>query len=361
MKGTFRILGVAAAAALVLAATATTAPAALIHHLKIAGEAGYGGTVIVNGPGDAIDVEVWAEITEGSGTGEAFVSGAYRLWSSDGGPVLGDYVGWQIPEWTLQTDFFGNPIPGQYKGGNSPGTPADLDGDGDMDWGALPTGSVTDTSNGTSWVTLRDPLAGPPLAFGDLHQIGQGQWVVGGIESASWNAVELAVDASNTAPFIYTWFEAMNQQSYPDNGSGNAPQAMDAITVLLASDADASSMAGGQMVTADADLVLDGSAATGSINWWRWEFNGDGAYTGDGDPDLAIETGDAVTVLTMADLDAMGLGMGMHNVSMTVGWVESPATNVDTSGLVDFEIVPEPATLALVGLGLAALVRRKRQ
>ncbi len=360
MKGTFRILGVAAAAALIMAATATTASADLIHHMKIAGQADYGGSVIVDGPGDTIDVEAWVEITGGSGDGEAFVSGAYRLWSSDGGPVLGDYAGWEIPEWTLQTDFFGDPIPGSYKGGNTPGTPADLDGDGDTDWGASPTNKVTDTSNGTSWVTLRDPLSGPPLAFGDEHQIGHGQWEVTGLDLASRDAVELAVDASNMAPFIYSWFEDMTPQSYPDNG-GAPPVATDAITVLLASTADAGSVAGAQVVDPETELVLDGSAATGSINWWRWEFDGDGDYTGEGDPDLAIETGDPVTVLTMADLDAMGLGMGMHEVTMTVGWVQSPAENVDTSDSTTFEIVPEPATLALVGLGLAALARRKRQ
>jgi len=46
---------------------------------------------------------------------------------------------------------------------------------------------------------------------------------------------------------------------------------------------------------------------------------------------------------------------------MVVGWEGSPLILTGESGDIPFTLLPEPATLALVGVGLVVLARRKRK
>lgn len=108
---------------------------------------------------------------------------------------------------------------------------------------------------------------------------------------------------------------------------------------------------------ADPPLVLNGRASTGSINWWGWDFDGDGIYDIEG---LGEHGFDEITV-TYQDLIDLGLEEGIYpDASMAVAWVTSPATNEDDVTF-EFEIFPEPATIALLVAGcLLTRIRRRR-
>ena len=102
----------------------------------------------------------------------------------------------------------------------------------------------------------------------------------------------------------------------------------------------------------DPSLVLDGTASTGSINWWAWDFDGNG------DNDL-VRAGGLVEV-TYADLEAYGLERNVPYVArMTVGWSASDPMNLSTDTF-NLTLVPEPGTLALLALGSLTLLRRCR-
>ncbi len=147
----------------------------------------------------------------------------------------------------------------------------------------------------------------------------------------------------------------------PAPGDPNAGELLagDKVVLYVVSHAEPPTGAKGgfSIGPSDPPLVLDGRASTGSINWWGWDFNGDGDYDIEG---LGEEGNDFIAV-TYQDLIDLGLAEGVYPMaSMAVGWSQSEPVNKDEVTF-EFEIIPEPATIALLVVGaLVARVRRRR-
>ena len=107
------------------------------------------------------------------------------------------------------------------------------------------------------------------------------------------------------------------------------------------------------LVAGAGDTVLDGTAATGSVNWWGWDFDGDGTYEIEG-------IGESMPAVSYELLTGMGIAEGHYPAArMTVGWSASDPINTDTA-LFDLTLVPEPGTVALLAVGLVTLIRRRK-
>ncbi|MFO8015124.1 MAG: PEP-CTERM sorting domain-containing protein [Phycisphaerae bacterium] len=383
MKGMSRILSGALVALLVGSVWAPAASGELMLELRTTDPIGGQevGPVIPITPGQTVNLELWAVLTEAATEAEGEL---HSVWagarSTDGGLVKGDLSltptkGLEIfSKWQQVGGMHFRTVVGSTPAPNAAaGTTWDHDGDGDQDAiGSIP--AMVPNGNGDMVMNpdfyrnfmyqAFDPAgdtAGNQFFVAKATFETAGDWGPAYNPDGPSGATEISlipgVDENNPS----VWIEP-NTEGVPEQYTGLASTNGSALLVIE-SQASADATPADQVVDPATDLVLDGSAATGSINWWRWEFDGDGVYDGDADADTAVETGEAVTTLTMSDLAGLGLGEGMHTVTgMAVGWVSSPAENLDTSPTsVSFEIVPEPATLALVGLGLAALAGRKRK
>ena len=344
------------------------AAGALTIHLRPAGATENGGVLVVTNPAAPIPMEIWAVVTgqEGNLLPEGLWKFYSAFYTSNQGLVKGDL---SVAFYT--TIIFPNPDPQPappYWGKGfsaSAGTSTDLDGDGDKDIG--------DT----------DPTLPSPPWFQAKTTMAEGPWEGWGFEgyglNGGFNIAALTLNGGTWGPeydpagqsgVTEIWAlprqadtDALWQEDGHERTNATNPAHLNygvlqgGEKVLLVIQSDAQAPDGGpegfKVGPADAPLMLDGMASTGSVNWWGWDFDGDGDYEIEGN-------GMGQVAVTYAELIAMGLVEGVeYAAQMAVGWAASDPVNVTSDGFT-LTLVPEPTTVALLGLGLVALARRRR-
>jgi len=357
--------------ALALALVASTASADLIAEITLGNgtyddPTQFGGQIVVT-PGQTVSVELWSLITGGTGAinKDKLLVTVVRAFSSNGGAALVDFSNGALaydPTVAL---------------GSQLGSANDLDGDGDLDWGGPPQpgwgpGEI-DPVISAKWLAQRDGGTGLTLAYEDPGA----RPVPGGVgiptakfdllvsaNPGDWGVTEIWVQPDYLAEQTYKWYQGGTLQAGQPGTAGDPPEHVSSgPPLVLVMAATAAAPGGGAVVQILNDglpVILDGSASTGSINFWSWRVDLD--MNGDYETIIGEEdaTSDGMLAVTYDALEALGLlPFTVYNAQLYVAYQNSPP--VTESGA-DFqiEIVPEPATLALLGLGALALVRRKR-
>ncbi len=354
----WRVLGGMVAAVMALAGlAASTASGHVTLDLRLAGG---GNTVEMTSATQTVDLQLWATVQGNNSilTDDGLWKFYTSIRSSNGGLLFGDIgkkgkSGWHLMWGTTVTPF------GTGQAAYT-GSPTDLDGDGDLDIGS------NNPADANFWMLAR---AGTPQAtvpsVNDSPQ--PNQWYIADYRftGKAWGPEDHGVTRVFLTPraddnsiwnedgYIgdgYLPFD-MELDWKPDTTIHGAPIAGQQI--ILYTRAQAADPGAGQPVVVGFEdgLTLDAGSSTGSINTYRWDLDGDG--------DWDLTGGNPVTVLSWDDLMALGLAPGaQYAARLGVAWIENPTI---TEGETTFtlQVMPEPATLALVAAGcLAALLRR---
>ena len=333
------------------------------------------------GPSGFAIMEVWAVVANANG--DVRDDGLCKFYSSfrstNGGLILGDLVT-MFPD-TPPHSMWGGGL-GAYAGNAS-----DLDGDTDADIGDNYVGAdappmfLAQASNDIELYNDR-PVPVVHAMYGiipDVHPTPEeveawkvehdtNEWKVATlyfVAKAAWNE---EIDPATGRPgVVEIWAEPRQFQAAAWREDGELKfNFVDPATpdygvletgekTLLGVASEAHGPDGGpfEVGPGGPDLVLSGSASTGSINWWGWDFDGDGDYEIEG-------LGEEEVTVTYADLKMFGLADGHYpNAQMAVGWSASDPRNTDTTTF-DLTLVPEPATVALLAVGLVTLIRRRK-
>ena len=355
----------------------------------------YGGAVAID-PGDPqpVTMQIWASITAPD-NGTMLDDGLYKFYSayrsSDGGLILGDlnatvnFTGDHNYHW-FQGESAGLGNQNDLEGtvdmsdpGHPPlGTDSDYwfefrSGDGDLDIGHTEVGKpappwflVRHRSGMQSTDEEYSPFPGDPgpqgnptndfliatLTFTPLGP-GDGGWQGPDYDELGQSGVtEIWADPrqNGAAQWEENGEQRINyQQPNPSQGTMLGGEA---VTLYVASAAAAPPGGPVELVAGAGDTVLDGTAATGSVNWWGWDFDGDGDYEIEG-------IGESMPAVSYELLSGLGIADGSYTARMTVGWSASDPVNTDTATF-GLTLVPEPGTVALLAVGLVTLIRRRK-
>jgi hypothetical protein len=362
----------------------------------------YGGAVEVVPGGPPIEMQIWGVVTAPD-NGTMIDDGLFKFYSafrsSNGGLFLGDlevglnFTGNHNFKWFLGPSAsmgFQNDLEGVVDM-SDPGHPpfgSDSDyhfipgsGDGDLDVGHTDPGKPA-----PPWFQVRhqngmqysdEPYTPLPPPFPDPGPQGNpiNAWHVAnllfvphGDWGPDWYAdpdrpgvTEIWADPrqNGAAQWEENGVLKINYTN-PQPGDPNAGDMLGGEKVILYVASHAEAPPGAPLVVGPEHvpgnpLILDGSASTGSINWWGWDFNGDGTYDLEGLGEEIVE----VTYDLLKGLPG-GWDDGVTKMAtMTVGWSASDPINTDTA-LFDLALVPEPGTVALLAVGLVTLIRRRK-
>jgi hypothetical protein len=283
-------------------------------------------------------------VTDGLSKVYASVLSAGDLVNGNVGPVAWgrEYVYNEDTEswvWTLQSN-------GLLAGGTGStlGVLSDLDGDGDIDLGS------TDSSSAAGWLLARGTKLAEPTVTGPEHWIASFDFVVapGTFDPSGngWTQIDVFGRGGGDGEQNNIWYENGVATNSP------APTSTQGIYLYVASGAV---VPGGPVVVGDitAGVILDGSGSTGSINTWAWDLDGDGL------PDVTVNT--PITFVSGDKLaEIFGGAQGTFAATLTTGLQVNPLLGANTAPF-SFTIVPEPATMALLGFGALAFVIRRRK
>ncbi len=375
------------------AVLASSAAGSLTIELRLVG--GGSNLIPIADPGSAptVEMEIWGVVTDGNGSeADDGLWGFYSAFrSSDGGLILGDLsadrlktipasigkiwcpdeeynAGWMGYQNDLEGDIDmsapGHPITNtehpDYPGGTDsdyhfiPGT-----GDGDLD-----IGHTDPTKPAPPWFAAR---SSQKTVYNDLMtDVPINEWPIATLTFAPIGAGP-DFNAAGPSGVTEIWAEPRQYEAaqwaedgqtrinFPDPATEDYGVLLGGPSIVLYIPSTAQAPAGGpvELGPGGPSVVLNGMASTGSVNWWGWDFDGDGTYEIEG-------VGEGTPEVTYEDLKAMGLlDMVPYAATMTVGWSASDPINTDTVGF-DLMLVPEPATVALLAVGLVTLIRRRK-
>ncbi len=328
-------------------------------------------------------MEIWATVTDGNGDlGDDGLWKFYSaFYSTDGGVIQGNLIPALAPtgpeaEW------------GKGQGADA-GLAADLDGDGDMDVGsdfvgdAAPPWFQAKHSTGDVYYYDDFPIPEvsplypiPPFDHPSPEEVEEwkidhatNEWKVALLyfmpDPADWGPDHNPAGQSGAteiwaAPRQFgtaIWMEdGVSKVNFvhPDPLDPCAGDLESGDKVVLGIASTAHGPGGGpvELGPGGGDVVLDGSASTGSINWWAWDFDGDG------NPEIE-GIGESNPTISYALLSGMDIADGAYTATMTVGWSASDPVNTSTTTF-GLTLVPEPATVALLAVGLVTLIRRRK-
>ena len=318
-----------------------------------------GGTVIqVVDPSAPLTVslELWATVTGADGitTNDGLWKFYTSIRSSNGGLMLGNMSKTGKSGWFAGTAF-------SLGLGATIGTQKDLDGDGDMD-----IGSNDDADATSGWMLARASAMQASVAFertppynswgiakytftktgmGDPHGVTKLYLTPRpGIDNL-WNEDGYIWEGEDAYP------PYLPEDWLPDSDRLGTPLAGKFVTLYVAADA----VVPPAIVANMGDmLVLDAGASLGSINTYQWDLDGDMGW------DLTVHN--PLVAIPWDDLiNVYGLVPGQnYDARLRVAWEESPALTWDEQGF-QLNVMPEPATLALLGFGLVSLLARRKR
>ena len=383
----------------------------------------YGGAVVIDPANpQPVTMQIWASITAPD-NGTMIDDGLYKFYSafrsSNGGLILGDlevalnFVGdqnyhWfqgESAHWGYRNDLEGaldmtdpghpiaDPDDPQFPGGNdSDYHYLPRSGDGDLDIGHAEIGKPA-----PPWFQVRHRSGTQytdeeysPLPFGDPGPQGNptNDFLIAYLTftpltpdlddwDAGWEGPEYNELSQSGVTEIWADPRQNGAAQWEENGdlkinyttpNPDQGELLGGEKVILYVASQAEMPAGGPAFEVKPEndagnpVILDGSAATGSINWWGWDFDGDGDYDLQGVGEVAEVTYDMLKGLDDATV-TMGEEWpdGMTKpATLTVGWSNSDPINTDVVGF-DLTIIPEPATIALLVAGaLVTRLRRRR-
>jgi hypothetical protein len=324
----------------------TSASAMLMTDLRLAG----GGTTLeITSATQVVELQFWARVEAATG---AKLAKVYSKFVSSGGLINGDLT----DDWGPDAGAAGV---GFRTGTASLGTPVDLSSplDGNQD-----IGGTTDISS-VGWYQARATtmVAGADFYLATVTFTGK-----------TWGANEHGVTLLEAIPqkkgLTSSWYE-----NGATHGTTDWPAQGQTITlykkaVAVVEDALGNVLDNAHGITlgeTNPSATLSGGGSTGSINSWNWDFNSDGMpdLTGTGDVGaLALATvtyNPDTKVLSWAG-GQLSMDPGAYMTTLTVEYKTSPAITTG-SQQIPLTLLPEPATMALLGLGGLALVARRRR